>query len=194
MFIKESNAFIVLGERWNKAIKEIEPNTRIVQVKNAISIPRECIKWNDEVFRVIYLGVLIPRKGVADILKTVKKIKDSNFEGNVQLVIAGSGCEEERLKQMSFEMGIANIVEFIGWVDDKRKKELLQSSQLLVLPSYNEGLPVAILEAISYGLPIVATNVGDVSAAVHEGKNGYLIEPGDVDALEQAIKIFIVIE
>lgn len=58
---------------------------------------------------------------------------------------------------------------------------------MLVLPSYNEGLPVSILEAISYGMPVVATCVGDISAAIIDGENGYLVEPGDVDALANSI-------
>lgn len=57
----------------------------------------------------------------------------------------------------------------------------------LVLPSYNEGLPMAVLEAISYGLPVIATDVGDMAAAVRDGENGYLIHPGDVEAIADAI-------
>ena len=59
---------------------------------------------------------------------------------------------------------------------------------MLVLPSYNEGLPIAILEAISYGMPVVSTNVGDIASAVENDKNGYLIEPGDVESLANSLK------
>mgnify|MGYP000429415235 FL=1 len=58
---------------------------------------------------------------------------------------------------------------------------------MLVLPSYNEGLPIAILEAMSYGLPIISTNVGSIGEAVKEKENGFLIEPGDVDSLAHAM-------
>lgn len=58
----------------------------------------------------------------------------------------------------------------------------------MVLPSYNEGLPIAVLEAISYGLPVIATAVGDMAAAVREGENGFLIKPGDVSALADKSK------
>lgn len=82
-----------------------------------------------------------------------------------------------------------NEVEFLGWVNRDQRKELLEKSDVLVLPSYNEGLPMAILEAMSYGLPIISTNVGSIAEAVHNGENGFLVEPGNVAALEEAITI-----
>lgn len=60
---------------------------------------------------------------------------------------------------------------------------------MLVLPSYNEGLPMSILEAMSYGMPIVATNVGDISSAVKNDKNGYIVEPGDIQKFKEAFKL-----
>ncbi len=75
-------------------------------------------------------------------------------------------------------------------LDDKAEvyyTEILKQYQLLVLPSYNEGLPMAILEAISYGIPVVATNVGDISFAVENNINGYLISPHDIEGLKNKI-------
>lgn len=63
----------------------------------------------------------------------------------------------------------------------------LKNSQILVLPSYNEGLPIAVLEGMSYGMPIIATNVGDMAEAVHDNVNGYLIEPGDITHLAECL-------
>lgn len=58
----------------------------------------------------------------------------------------------------------------------------------MVLPSYNEGLPMAVLEAMSYGLPIVSTKVGDIPVAVKDGVNGYIVEPGDIVALKDSLQ------
>ena len=75
----------------------------------------------------------------------------------------------------------------MGWITKEQKPDLLKRADVLVLPSYNEGLPIAILEAMSYGLPIISTNVGSIAEAVKENKNGFLIEPGNIDSLAHAM-------
>ena len=84
--------------------------------------------------------------------------------------------------------GLTDIVQFLGWINNEQKTELLKQSDILVLPSYNEGLPIAILEALSYGLPVISTNVGSISEAVIDGTNGFLYTPGDVDKLAMNMK------
>lgn len=189
-FLREVNSFIVLGEKWNKIIKEIEPTTNTVVVSNTISIPEEKVEWREPI-QVLFLGVLIKRKGVVDLLHAIKILKDSRMVKSVNFVIAGSGEEEEALKEECSRLGLDEIVKFVGWTVGEKKKKLLKESQILVLPSYNEGLPIAILEAISYGLPVVSTDVGDISSAVYNGKNGYLFNPGDVEKLSENLAMII---
>lgn len=184
----ESDSFIVLGDKWNESIRNIEPTTKTVVVSNTIHIPKECVKWNCKNVQVLFLGVLIKRKGVADLLQAISYLKQNNKISNVKFVIAGSGDEENSLKEMCDRLQINSNVDFVGWTIGKKKDDLIKTSQLLVLPSYNEGLPVAILEAISYGLPIIATDVGDISSAVKDGINGYLIHPGEMLELAEAIE------
>ena len=66
---------------------------------------------------------------------------------------------------------------------------MILDSQVAVLPSFYEGLPIFVLEALSYGLPVNATDVGDMSMAVIDGATGYLIQPGDVKQLEKQLEI-----
>lgn len=190
LLLREANAVIVLGEKWNKDINKVETDTNRVVLSNTVSIPKEVIRWNNP-FQVIFLGVLIKRKGVEDLLNAIAILKKTNSIGCARFVIAGSGAEEEKLKEQCKKMEIDDRVEFIGWVDGQKKIKLLKESQLLVLPSYNEGLPIAIIEAISYGMPVVSTDVGDVFAAVKDNINGYLIEPGDIEELAKALKKII---
>ncbi len=185
--LKESAGFIVLGDKWNKAVKEIEPKTNTVVVSNTVHIPDYTVEWKQP-FTVLFMGVLIKRKGVADLINAIYLLNKENKLDNVRLVIAGSGAEEAELKAMCTQFGLDNYIEFAGWTAGEKKEKLFRESQMLVLPSYNEGLPIAILEAISCGMPVVATNVGDISSAVIDGENGYLIEPGDVLAIKQAIE------
>ena len=177
--LRESASFIVLGEKWNKAIHDIEPKTKTVVVSNTVPIPNYTTSWNEKRFQFLFLGVLIKRKGVADLIQ--------GSLNNIKFVIAGSGAEEANLKQQARELQVESWIEFAGWTDGKAKERYLKDSQALVLPSYNEGLPMAVLEAISYGLPVIATDVGDMAAAVRDGENGYLIHPGDVEAIADAI-------
>lgn len=185
--LKESAGFIVLGDKWNKAVKEIEPKTNTVVVSNTVHIPDYTVEWKQP-FTVLFMGVLIKRKGVADLINAIYLLNKENKLDNVRLVIAGSGAEEPELKAMCTQLGLDNYIEFAGWTAGEKKEKLFRESQMLVLPSYNEGLPIAILEAISCGMPVVAANVGDISSAVIDGENGYLIEPGDVLAIKQAIE------
>lgn len=185
--LRESQSFIVLGNKWNEAIKAIEPETNTVIVSNSVDIPSEKVQWNDENFNVLFLGVLIKRKGVDDLIQAISMLKHQNALGKMQFIIAGTGEEETNLKQKCHELQLDDCITFAGWVDGNKKNELIKKSQALVLPSYNEGLPISILEAVSYGMPIVATDVGDISIAVRDGENGYLINPGDVKALSKAL-------
>lgn len=185
--LKESASFIVLGEKWNKAIHDIEPKTKTVVVSNTVPIPNYTTSWNEKRFQFLFLGVLIKRKGVADLIQAISLLKKEGSLNNIKFVIAGSGAEEANLKQQARELQVESWIEFVGWTDGKAKERYLKDSQALVLPSYNEGLPMAVLEAISYGLPVIATDVGDMAAAVRDGENGYLIHPGDVDALANSI-------
>ena len=185
--LRESASFIVLGEKWNKAIHDIEPKTKTVVVSNTVPVPNYTTSWNEKRFQFLFLGVLIKRKGVADLIQAISLLKKEGSLNNIKFVIAGSGAEEANLKQQARELQVESWIEFAGWTDGKAKERYLKDSQALVLPSYNEGLPMAVLEAISYGLPVIATDVGDMAAAVRDGENGYLIHPGDVEAIADAI-------
>lgn len=185
--LRECSAFIVLGEKWNAVINRIEPKTKTVVVSNTVHIPNYTVKWNDTKFQILFLGVLIKRKGVEDLIKAISLLKENNQLSNLRFVIAGTGVEEEHLKKLANEQQVEQWIEFAGWTDGVAKEKYLKESQALVLPSYNEGLPIAVLEAISYGLPIIATDVGDMAAAVKNGQNGFLIQPGDIQALAEKI-------
>ena len=190
ILLREASAFIVLGQKWNEIIKQIEPNTNTIVVSNSVHIPVKTTKWKDQ-FYVIFLGVLIKRKGVEDLLNAIKILETSKKVINTHFIIVGTGPEEENLKSQCNKLQLDKIVDFVGWVNGEEKLNLIKESQMLVLPSYNEGLPIAILEAISYGLPVVATNVGDISAAVRDKENGFLVEVGNEQQLADRIEKII---
>lgn len=185
--LRECSAFIVLGEKWDSVINNIEPKTKTVVVSNTVHIPNYTVKWNDTKFQILFLGVLIKRKGVEDLIRAIGLLKENNQLSNLRFVIAGTGAEEEHLRKLAKEQQIEQWTEFAGWTDGIAKEKYLKESQALVLPSYNEGLPIAVLEAISYGMPIIATDVGDMAAAVINDRNGFLVTPGNISELADRI-------
>ena len=85
------------------------------------------------------------------------------------------------------ELGISANVDFPGWVQNDAKDKLFRESKLFLLPSYTEAMPMSILEAMGYGLPIVSTNVGGIPQLVKHGYNGYLYAPGSIDEMSSSI-------
>lgn len=181
-----ADASIVLGEDWKKFISGIAPKANVIVINNAVALPNIQTRTISDNRTFLFLGALIQRKGVVDLLEAVKQMKNRNVS-NFHVLIAGSGAEENQLKEYTEQNGLQSYVDFLGWITKEQKPSLLEKADVLVLPSYNEGLPIAILEAMSYALPIISTDVGSIAEAVQEDVNGFLIAPGDVNALTDAM-------
>lgn len=126
---------------------------------------------------------LIEAKGIREL---VFAFADLNKEfPSLRLEVAGSGPEEEILFKAAQERGVAHGVTFLGWIDDLR--QVLQTWDIFALPSYDEALPISILEAMAEALPVVATNVGGIPELVEDGRTGFLVQPKNVDALRTAL-------
>jgi glycosyltransferase involved in cell wall biosynthesis len=104
---------------------------------------------------------------------------------NAKFLIIGEGPRREPLEQVAAEMGITASVRFLGNRSDIAR--LLTASDVFLLTSHNEANPVSILEAMSVGKPVVATDVGSIHEAVAEGRTGYLVPPGDATALSDRL-------
>lgn len=155
-------------------------------------IPEPVIKESAEIdglVHMLFMGLIIERKGIYDLLD-VLAAHIQEFEGKIMLHIGGNG-EVDELKHRIKSQGLENIVKFEGWVGDDKKIELLNLCDVFVLPSYVEGLPLSILEAMSYNMAIVSSRVGGIPSLVKDGHNGVLFDPGDKEALYNAIKLFI---
>jgi len=139
--------------------------------------------------RLLFLGAIGQRKGIFDLLDGIRQYRDS-FDGRLVLYVGGNG-ETNRLQSYIAQHRLESIVKFEGWVSGIRKHELLSTCDVFILPSYNEGLPLSILEAMNYHLPIIATPVGGTAEVVHEEINGFLVTPGDQKAMCQRLMRFI---
>ncbi len=132
---------------------------------------------------LIYVGRLIPTKGVHILLKAFHQVLEKEISANLHIV--GDGPEKEKLQLLAQELEITSSTHFHGSVDNVAP--LLQKSDVFVLPSSVEGLPNALLEAMSCGLAVITTRVGGNAEIVKDGINGLLIEPDNPKQLTNAL-------
>jgi glycosyltransferase involved in cell wall biosynthesis len=129
---------------------------------------------------LVAVGNLYPVKDHATLLRAAALLPD------VRVAIAGRGQEESRLRDLAGELGLGDRLHLLGLRDDVER--VLAAADVLVQPSHSEGLPLAVLEAMGAGLPVVATRVGGVPEAVLDSETGRLVAPGDPEALAAALR------
>ena len=184
--INTADLVICLSEKWKHFYSSAFKPKQIKILNNMIIPPEntERMITNDK-FKLLFLGLIGDNKGIFDLIKTIAKNR-TQFENNLELRIAGNG-EVDRLTSAISKWNIQEIVHFEGWADESKKEELFRSSDAFILPSYKEGLPLSILEAMSYGLPIISSKVGGIPDLIHKSKNGILVVPGNQRAVKNAI-------
>lgn len=188
-FVKEilnlSDKIIVLSEEWKEYIKTlIENEEKIVVIHNAIIMPEDFEK-NIDTQKILFLGRIGRRKGVYDLIEVFKNVI-KKFP-NAHLYIGGDG-EVEKLKKTIKDNNLMNNVSFIGWVLDEEKSKYLKECSFFCLPSYNEGMPMALIEGMAYKNISISTNVGGIPKLIEDGINGFCMEPGDKIRLQQILE------
>ncbi len=137
----------------------------------------------------LFMGNICEEKGVFDVIDVIIKHKEY-FEGRAIFNIAGGG-EIERLDGLVRRNHLENVVRYVGWIDGDEKSTHLNQSDVYIQPTYFESLGISILEAMSYSLPVISTNVGGVPEIVSDGVNGFLIDPKDKNALFEKMKFLV---
>lgn len=176
------DVLVVLSKEWEDKIGSIVTGSKIHVVENYCHIPH--LKKGVRKKQILFLGEIGERKGCFDIPEIYKKIVDE--VGNVPLIMAGDG-EIEKVKEMLNKRDVLENVLFPGWIRGKEKEKLLQESTYFLFPSYNEGMPMAVLEAMAYGMGIVTSDVGGIPKLIKDGVNGYICTPGDVESIAQKL-------
>jgi glycosyltransferase involved in cell wall biosynthesis len=190
MFV-DSAAIIVLGDYGARVILDRLPaiQDKITILPNASMSPSQSISRRSHAgpIRITFLGRIDPEKGVPELVDALGKLAPRS---DWTATIAGSG-ELEQTRAHAQRLGIADRVDFPGWLTPSESAELLERTDILALPSFVETLPMAVIEAFAYGVAVVATPVGAVPEVVCHERNGLLVPVGQVDPLADALNRLI---
>lgn len=135
--------------------------------------------------RILFVGRLVPAKGVSVLLDAFGRI-DRDFPDAV-LTIVGDGAGRASLEAMARDRGWTGRVVFAGALNQAQVAARMAEADLFVLPSFAEGLPVVLMEAMASGLPVIATRIAGIPELVEDGVTGRLVGAGDADGLAKAI-------
>lgn len=190
--INNSDCVIVLSEVWKNYLSTTFEPKKIFILGNMISESMLDLKSPEDLpkstITFAYLGKIFQPKGVYDLLDCIIE-NDDALINKAKFVFAGNGDEDKTIKYL--EKDKHNLLNFVGWLDENEKNGLLLSMDVLILPSYSEGMPVSILEAMSYKKGVIATPVGGVPDIIEDNFNGKIITPGNKIELYEAINYYI---
>jgi glycosyltransferase involved in cell wall biosynthesis len=190
-FFEGADKVICLSQTWSDAIGGLFPRSNRVVVPNGILLPEKSkinAKTPNETTQILFLGLIGPRKGVFDLLTVIKRLVEEGYD--IRLSIGGNG-DVAKLKDRLSLPQLKRRVHYLGWIEEDQKDYLLAGSDIFTLPSYGEGMPVSIIEAMAYGLAVISTPVGGIPELVDDGVTGYLVKPGDIEDLYEKLKILI---
>lgn len=176
---------IALSDEWKERFEKHLGLTNCVALPNGIDMEafEGAVTEDDKnAESFLMLGRLGQRKGTYDLIEAVGIARDD--VPGIRCYLAGDG-EVEKTREVVRKKGLEENITVVGWADFNKKVNLLKSVCAVVLPSYNEGLPMAILEGMACGKGIISTTVGAIPEVISP-ENGILTEPGDVEALSKA--------
>jgi len=182
--LRKSTRVIALSKSWADFLADYSPGSQIEVVPNSVKMPDPVLCFQPESGRIVFLGRAEKRKGIFELLKAVALLKSSIPE--IKLAVGGDG-DLQVVQAAIQELGISECVEILGWIGPIQKHQELARASVFALPSYDEGLPMAMLEAMAAAKAIVVTPVGGIPETVEDGKNGLLVSPGDENGLAGAL-------
>lgn len=187
----KADAFIVLGRAFESAVRQLGYRREVFVAaaplgEDLFAAADQCTRHprSDKAFNLLFLSRVEREKGIFEALDTYRILKQ--FRDNVTLTVAGSGSASNDAREYASQHGL-NHVTFVGHVTGRDKYNLFQQADVFLFPSYGEGLPLAVLEAMAFGLPVVTTAVGGLRDFFVDGTMGYSVESADPDSLARVL-------
>lgn len=180
------DAIAVVSNRWAGFFGYLNLRTPVYVVQNAVEIPARRFEHKSDTSKrvILTLGRLGRRKGTYDLLDAVPRVLERHE--SIEFWLGGDG-DVERIREVISGRPWAKHVKLLGWVNGNEKKQIMSHAYMFVLPSYNEGLPMALLEAMAYSIPVISTNVGGIPDLLTNGDNGFVFSPGDIPEMVRLI-------
>lgn len=179
-----STRVLALSEAWREALQRLAPQARIEVLANPVHFPEQAKRSAEVTGRLLFLGRAEQRKGIFDLLQALAQARSR--APALHLQIGGDG-DLDAVRAAALAAGVAEAVELLGWVRGEPKEARLAEAEVFVLPSHDEGLPMALLECMARGKAIVSTPVGGIPQALRDGKDGLLVPPGAHESLAEAL-------
>lgn len=186
----QARVCVVLGEAGRRFVTDElrVPADRVRMLMNGVPAPTAARRTSDGMQRVLFVGNLSERKGVSDLLTALAR---PGFDRSCTRVTLAGGGDVAGYQRRAQALGLGDWVQFEGWADQARVSQLMSQADVLVLPSYDEGLPLVILEALSHGVAVLCTPVGEIPATLKNGQEVLFTPPGDVPALARQLQCLL---
>jgi glycosyltransferase involved in cell wall biosynthesis len=181
---EDARLTLVLGTVWQEYVASIAPRAQTELMPNATKARARCDQQTRET-RFLFLGRLGPRKGTPDLLSALHQL--SSQDGWTAL-LAGDGDFEITVETVR-RLGLEDRVKVVRWLDNAGVDTALATGNVLVLPSFDENLPMSVIEGMSAGLAIIATPAGATEDIVRNGQTGLIVPAGDVDGLAAKMRL-----
>lgn len=183
--LRKSSAVIALSESWATFLRGLEPAAAVRVVANSVRVPASVSTEREQPARILFLGRADVRKGIFELLAAVAQLAPA-FPA-IRLIIGGDGALEQVAK-VAAELGISDRVEILGWIGSAQRQAELDQAAVFCLPSFDEGLPMAMLESMAAAKAVVVTPVGGIPEVIVDGVNGILVPPGDPAGLAAGLR------
>jgi glycosyltransferase involved in cell wall biosynthesis len=181
---RQSEAVITVSEALAREVRDIEPSTRAVTIYNGVNFERfQIAEDKPQGKRILFIGNLLDTKGVHELIEAFAALGEK--EATLDLI--GDGPARAALERRIGELGLTSLVVLHGRVPHEQLAKLLPRYSVLALPSYSEGVPNVVVEALACGVPVVTTPVGGIPEVV-QGDCGILVPPRDVKALAEGLQ------
>lgn len=200
LFISNS----VIGAEFHKSHTRIDNDKYFVAHSgvNSSSFKKNSIENERHIFRnknnilnnsiiITLLAGITGEKGHDAAIKAFSKIINMYSDRDIKLVFAGKDFTNGKMEALARKKEVSKDIFFLGFCDSQKVHQILNTTDIFILPSLREGLPTVVIEAMSYGLPVIATDIGGMSELLVNGETGFLIKPGEVDSLIKKLSTLI---
>jgi glycosyltransferase involved in cell wall biosynthesis len=189
LFLQKCDAVIVLSGAWKSFFRNIVDARNLFVVENGVDLsPFRKGVAATSVPSVLHLGEVSARKGIYDILEVADILKKQGLDFRFDIVGPG---ELERTAQIIAHKELSNYIILHGQQFGNRRFAHFQKAHSFILASYAEGFPIALIEALASGLPVISTTVGGIPDMIEHGQHGFLSAPGDVEAMAENVRLVL---